>query len=334
MKKLLSLLLAVCLLAGLTACGAAESTPTETTAAPTTEATEPTTPQASIDALDGKKVLFIGNSYTFYGYCVMYQHYNVLTQRERTDNRGLFYYLCQEKGIDVEVTNWTFGGHSLTHLFGDACTMSSERECYGADHDSYLVDTYFDYVCIQPYTEPLFTGDFNSYVQPILDIFRAANPNVKFLLLVPHMAMERSYNWTAELSTISKEDFIICNWGGMLHDIVQKRIAVPGATQEYYRPTFVVSVSKEDGHHQNLLGGYLTTLMVYCAITGESAVGQPYDLCDNPKLNPSFDLEAFQAERYIHEPYTNFVEVFRSEADMRGLQELTDLYLTKFNGGN
>ena len=334
MKKLLSVLLALWLLVSLTACGAAE--PAQTTAAPTetTAVTEPTTPQASIDALDGKKILFIGNSYTFYGYCVMYQHYNVLTQRERTDNRGLFYYLCQEKGIDVEVTNWTFGGHSLTHLFGDACTMSSERECYGADHDSYLVDTYFDYVCIQPYTEPLFTGDFNSYVQPILDIFRAANPNVKFLLLVPHMAMERSYNWTSELATIDTDTFTICNWGGMLHDIVEKRIAVPNATQQYYRPTFVVSVSKEDGHHQNLLGGYLTTLMVYCAITGESAVGQPYALCDDPKLNANFDLEYHQKTYYVYEPFTNFVEVFRSESDMRGLQELTDLYLTKFNGGN
>ena len=100
MKKTLSLLLALVLLLSLTACGASEpaTTPQETTEA-TTVATEATTPQSSIDALDGKKIIFIGNSYTFYGKVVHNQGYTVLTQRERTDNRGLFYYLCQEKGI-------------------------------------------------------------------------------------------------------------------------------------------------------------------------------------------------------------------------------------------
>ena len=74
MKKLLSLLLVLCLMASFVACG--EETPAATTAAPTestTEATEATTPwETGKEALNGKKVIFIGNSYTFCGYNVAY----------------------------------------------------------------------------------------------------------------------------------------------------------------------------------------------------------------------------------------------------------------------
>ena len=101
---------------------------------------------------------------------------------------------------------------------------------------------------------------------------------------------------------------------------------MPGATLPYLRSSFVVS---KDDHHENLLAGYLTTLFVYCAITGESAVGQPYDFCDNKEIDPLFDLEAFRDKNYPNDAPTNFVEIFRSEADMNGLQQLVDQYLAK-----
>ena len=76
------------------------------------------------------------------------------------------------------------------------------------------------------------------------------------------------------------------------------------------------------------ISSFITTLFVYCAITGESAVGQPYDFCDNAALNQLFDLEAFREKNYPGGvSQTNFVEIFRSEADMTGLQQLVDTYL-------
>ena len=45
-------------------------------------------------------------------------------------------------------------------------------------------------------------------------------------------------------------------------------------------------------------------------------------------------MEQFQKDNYIYESYTNFVEIYRSETDMLGLQQLADNYLNKFNGGN
>ena len=334
MKKLLSLLLALALLVSLTACGASTDAPTTepvqtTTAAPT----EATTPQASIDALQGKRILFVGNSYTYYGRVVINQGYDVLTQKERTDNRGMFYYMCKEKGIDVEVTNWVFGGHDLTDTLGHSCTMT-DTSCAGVDHLSYLTDPNFDYVCLQPYFEDEYTGDMVSHLQPMMDFFRAANPDVKFLLLVPHMTFVRNFDWRNDFAALADVGVTICNWGGMLDDIVNKRVEVPGGTQQYFFGSFVISQNEKDGHHQNLLVGYLTAQMVYCAITGESAVGQPYTVADDSSLHPEFDMEAYQKKYYTYEPVTNFVEIYRSESDMNGLQQLIDRYLTQYNGGN
>ena len=334
MKKLFALLLALTLLVSLAACGASTDAPTTepvqtTTAAPT----EATTPQASIDALQGKRILFVGNSYTYYGRVVINQGYDVLTQKERTDNRGMFYYMCKEKGIDVEVTNWVFGGHDLTDTLGHSCTMT-DTSCAGVDHLSYLTDPNFDYVCLQPYFEDEYTGDMVSHLQPMMDFFRAANPDVKFLLLVPHMTFVRNFDWRNDFAALADVGVTICNWGGMLDDIVNKRVEVPGGTQQYFFGSFVISQNEKDGHHQNLLVGYLTAQMVYCAITGESAVGQPYTVADDSSLHPEFDMEAYQKKYYTYEPVTNFVEIYRSESDMNGLQQLIDRYLTQYNGGN
>jgi hypothetical protein len=122
----------------------------------------------------------------------------------------------------------------------------------------------------------------------------------------------------------------IVNWGGMLHDISQGDVTVPGGALTYARSSFVNS---KDDHHENLLAGYLTTLMTYCAITGESAVGQPYDFVNDSSINPLFDLEAFKTKNYPDNGKTNFIEIFQSEADMTGLQQLADQYLQEFNNG-
>ena len=335
MKRFLSLFLIFALAVSLVACSAAPATTTEpqsTAIHPTTEATtaatEAPTPQSSIDALDGKKIIFIGNSYTFYGKVVHNQGYTVLTQRERTDNRGLFYYLCQEKGIDVEVTNWTFGGHDLTDSMGHNCTLSSV-DCFGADHLSYLTEPYFDYVCIQPFFEAEYAGDLITHLTPTLDFFREANPDVKFLLLVPHATYFRNFVWKNELQAAVDAGITVVNWGGLFDDLINKRVAVPGGTQQYFFGTFVISKDENDGHHQNLLGGYITALMTYCAITGESAVNQPYAFADDSKLHPSFDMDKFKKDYYILEPFTNFVDIYRSETEMLGLQTLADQYILK-----
>ena len=336
MKRLLCVLLALCLLSACAAAPtvspttAADSVPAATEA---TVITEPTVSTQAKEALEGKKLLFIGNSYTYWGSVVINKGKDILAQSQRSNDKGLFYQLCKENGIDVSVTNWVFGNHDLTDIMSHEC-QDSASSCVGKDHMAYFDDPAFDYVAIQLYVEPEYEGDLVVHLQPTMDFFRAANPDVKFLLLVPHMTYVKKYAWRDDIAAAAEAGITVVNWGAMLDDIVNKQVEVPGATQQYFMGSFVISRSEKDGHHQNLLVGYLTALMVYCAITGESAVGQPYAFADDTSIHPNFDMEAFREEYYTHEPYTNFVEIYRSESDMLGLQQLTDLYLTKFNGGN
>ncbi len=327
MKRILTLILALALLLSLAACGAA---PAETTAAPTetTAATEPApTWPTGKEALQGKKIIFIGNSYTFWGQTVIYKDQDVLTQDARSFDHGYFYQLCKANGMEVSVTNWTFGGHDITAMFGRPCNKGDEK-CLDEYHEYFIKDAWFDYVCIQPYQEKDYAGDIVTHLEYTMDFFRKVNPNVRFLLLVPQMAPEKGYRWYKDIQELEAEGVRICNWGGMLHDISQGTTAVPGATQTYARSSFVNS---KDDHHENLLAGYLTTLFVYCAITGESAVGQPYDFCNDSSLNSLFDFELFKGKNYPDNGVTNFIEIFESEADMQGLQQLTDQYLADFN---
>ena len=325
MKKMISLLTALTLVLTLFAgCGAA---PAATTAAApeTTEATEPILTGPA--ALDGKKIMFVGNSYTYLGNCVLSK--SDLRQNERIYDQGLFFQLCKLHGAEVNVTNWCFGGHSSNQIFASVCGKSGacENEC----HENYIIDPYYDYVAIQPYYESGYAGNLQKHLQHIVDFFRKHNPNVKFLLMVPHMAYDLDFRWRNDLEDLDPNDFIICNWGGMLNDIVQGTVKVPGATQEYLRSSFVCSITEDDGHHQNLLAGYITTLMAYCAITGESAVGQPYDFASDASINPKFDWELFRSEKYVYDPTTNFIEIYNSPEDMKGLQMLVDEYLAKYN---
>lgn len=331
MKKVNSILLVLGLCLSLfSACGdapAATGTTEQTAQAVSTSAPETVyTPTWSSgpEALQGKKIIFIGNSYTFWGQTVILKGTGVLDQASRSDDRGYFYRLCKAKGIDVSVTNWTFGGHDIMEIFDGPCDKGDDR-CMGEYHEYYIQDRCFDYVCIQPYKEKTYNGDIVEYLKYTMDFFRQANPNVCFLLLIPQMAAEENYKWLGDVEALKEENVRICNWGGMLHDISQGTTQVPGGTLPYSRTSFVNTL---DNHHENLLAGYLTTLFTYCAITGESAVGQPYDFCDDSSLDPLFDLEAFREENYPGGAGdTNFVEIFRSQADMTGLQQLVDSYL-------
>jgi hypothetical protein len=257
---------------------------------------------------------------------------DVLTQEQRSNDQGFFYQPCKANAVDVEVTNWSYGSHSITDFFEGPC--KTERECYGEYHEYYLKDPYFDYVVLQCNPEKSYTGDFLKLLEPTMSFFRKHNPNVLFVMHVPHMAYEKNFTWVNDLQELTDAGFRIANWGQLCYDVIGGRAEVPGATQEYSFTSFVIRWREDDGFHQNILAGYLTSLMVYCAITGESAVGQPYLFTNDSSLNPSFGWERMKAHHYSYDPTTNFVEIFQSEADMLGLQTLADQYLAKYNEVN
>ena len=335
MKQIVVVLLLLCMVLSLGGCG--EEKPAATTAAPTeptTEATEATTPwETGKEALDGKKVIFLGNSYTFCGQNVMTVQNTEIGQAERTGDKGFFYQLCKANGLEVEVTNWSFGSHSIKDFFDGPCDAG--RECQGEVHEYCLKDRYFDYVVLQCNAEGSMRGmGFLEYLKEAMDPFIEANPNVKFLMHVPHQAYVQDFHWIDKLQELTDADIRIANWGELCYDVVKGTAQVPGATQEYTYHSFVINWSEKDGFHQNILAGYLTSLMVYCAITGESAVGQPWEFTNDATLNPKFGWERAKKLHYSYNDETNFIEIFQSEADMHGLQQLADQYLAKYNGGN
>ena len=356
-KQFLPILLSLCL--GLVACGGSaveteskiETAPTETeavTEAPAeTEALTETETEAKeeenvteLTSLDGKSIIFIGNSYTYYGQTVLEKSQKYLTQEERVNDTGYFYQLCKANGMDVKVTNWTFGGHGLEHLFGGNC--SANRGCDGEDHKAYLVDRNYDYVVIQAGSGEISSNSIMSDVYTIMDFFREANPNVQFVLLVPYAA----YGTIGKTPTLQKkllnslkllanEGVTIVDWGGLVMDILNGDVAVPGSKQVYEKNTFVIKKSETDGYHPNQLSGYITTTMTYCALTGASAMNQPYSFCGNTSLRKSgmgyfFNFTKFVEKFYTYDgATTNYPEILRSKVDMDGIRTLIDQHLAE-----
>lgn len=270
--------------------------------------------------LDGKKIIFIGNSFTYYGETVMEKTQSVLEQSKRMNDDGFFYQLCKANGAEVEVTNWTFGGHSLEDLFGGNC--QADRGCDGVDHNSYLTDKQYDYVVLQEGTRGKDNTDILESCRPIMELFKEANPDVKFIFLVHHNVHRSQYAWIPTIKNLENENVTVVDWGALVCDIMYYNTRVPNGKIEYSPSSFIISKSESDGFHPNPLTGYITTLMTYCAITGESAVGQDYSFVED-----KVTFSTFKNRYYTYNPETNFDQVFQSESDMKGIQTLIDQYL-------
>ena len=124
MKKWIYLLTAVFLLAMLTACSSGSNNEEQTQGR--------AEPGSQAHVLDGKKIIFVGCSFTYYGGTIRKTDYLVTSQEERADDRGYFYRLCRENGADVSVMDWCYGGHSLSDLFGGNCNATNSDK--GHDH--------------------------------------------------------------------------------------------------------------------------------------------------------------------------------------------------------
>lgn len=287
------------------------------------------TPAAPDHMLDGKKIIFVGNSYTYYGNAVIPRDVSLRQQSIRMNDSGYFYQICKSRGADVNVTNWTFGNHGLADLFGKC---AAGRGCDGVDHKSDLKDNKYDYVFLQERTGKAGAEITSAMVLKNVDdavaFFRAANPDVKFFFLVQKRVYEQNHEWLSILKSLPAKGVTVVEWGALVEDVVTGKTKVPGAKQTYNKDSFVINQSKDDGYHPNMLAGYITAQMAYCAITGESAQGQEYSFCTNASMNPNFNADTYIKKYYKYNgATTNLKEIFASPEDMAGLQKLMDQYL-------
>ena len=291
-----------------------------------TEQPEPEVPEKTEHILSNKKVIFIGNSHTYFGGTVKEISQSTMELSARVNDTGYFYQLCKANGAEnITVTNWTFGNHSLKDLFSGNC--QANRSCgNGSDHLSKLTDNNYDYVIFQ---NGATGGDsLTEWMDVMMNFFKAGNPNTKFVMLVQarahndHAADATKYTWLASLSEIEKKGVTIVDWGAMVYDIYSSAKTLSGENLvPLNKNSFVIAKTKSDGYHPSLLAGYITTLMTYCAITGEAAVGQDYAFCYTTR-----DLTAFINSYYIVNG-TNFSKVFGSKETMLALQQTADEYL-------
>ena len=289
------------------------------------------------EVLNGKKIIFIGNSYTYYGQTVLEKNQAILDQESRSNDEGYFYQLCKANGVDVNVTNWTFGGHgAIRDLFSGNCV--ADRGCNGIDHASYLTDRNYDYVVIQAGPDRTPEDTYLTEMNKIMDFFKAGNAETKFIVSVPYCCYGVGTSNTLmagclnALKTLAEQGVIISDWGGLVADILNKKVQVPNTAFEYTNTTFIVAKSTKDGYHPNLMSGYITTLMTYCAITGATAQAKTYDFCNDSSLNAKFaepewfSFQAFKSKYYMFGK-TNFIDVFSSTSEMKGIQKLVDEHL-------
>lgn len=322
MKRIISLLLAsafcLTIMGGCTN-GASDSTDGTTDPISTTEILE------GKDMLDGKKIIFIGNSFTYYGKCVLEKSQSEYGLENRTNDIGYFYRICKENGVNVSVTNFTFGGHGLQDFYSGNCQAG--RGHNGLNHLDYLTDMEYDYVVLQNGSRSAAMDDILTECENLMKLFRDANPNVKFVFLVQHRVHSTPYQWRSTIKKLEDAGVTVVDWGALVNDVMTGVTEVPGATQTYDQNSFIISKSESDGFHPNMLTGYITALMTYCAITGESAVGQPWNFGDNDILFGTTAIAAFRSEYYTFNRITNFDSILASETDMTGLQTLIDEYL-------
>ena len=292
-------------------------------------------------SLNGKKILFTGNSLTYYGQTVLGSAGAANKVTKKQNDKGFFYQFCKENGATVNVANWTFSGHVFSEVFGGQCASCTESQGKAINHLDYLDDRNYDYVVMQSGpTEGSNDTTFLSDVENIMNIFKAGNPNTKFVLLVPYTAYGEigpgtpkvAKNTLNNLKTLANQGVIISDWGGLVTDILNKNVTVPGSTLTYSKNTFVVAQKASDGFHPNVLSGYITTVMTYCAITGNKAYGKAYAFCNDPALRPASTTSVYyNFANYITTYYkvgtTNFDKVFASKTDMQGIQGLIDSHL-------
>jgi len=289
------------------------------------------------DLLDGKKILFVGCSYTYYGNTVIKKTNDVRSQEKRSDDQGYFYQLCKANGAEVSVTNWTYGDHALSDILSGKCATG--RSCDGTDHLRDLTDRSFDYVVLQDLNQPQ-GRTVEQYVETIkgyAKLFTDVNPNVKILyaihtgvyyhtykLQLPYYSY---YRQMPALKLLEEEGIIsVVDWGLPIADIIGGTASVPGSKQTYNGNSFVVANTEKDGYHPNMLTGYLISLSVYCTITGETAVGQPYAFCTDTTLDAAFSATKYRAAYYKYDKKTNFVDVLNSPEEMEALQKIFNRY--------
>ncbi len=277
--------------------------------------------------LNGKKVIFIGNSFVYYGGCV-------LQGSRRQEDNGLFKELCKLNGDDVTVTDCTYGNHSLSNFVASgspcSCSSNSGTGCPGGGKDLLggLDLSSYDIVFFsESGSNPSkFWSNFRNVQK------RFTKPGVEFYYLShTYTYIKNHYYIVNNFDNFEDIGVKVLEWGRICTELYggntapgnmtperKGKLTIPNSKVTYKKNSFIKN--KNDTHHPNPLSGYITALMAYCAASGTMAQGMPYDFINRIK-----NIDSFISSHYKSSSDTNMKAILASEADMQGLQALMDI---------
>ena len=274
----------------------------------------------SIYNLKGKRILFVGNSFIYYGNCVINDNTN------KKDN-GYFYQLTKANGEEASVFRHVYGGKNLKYIY--ETYLKKEDADFLASIDAVFLSE---------------AGENNpNIITDIQNIISLFAKETKFLYLCHEYTHRAKHsNILSSFETMKNIGVTVVDWGGFVYSVYNNFIRIPDSELSYTRHTFVKDNKgyingsgtvgegkKGDDYHQNPLSGYICALMAYCSITGKPAYGQEYKFCFDKSIHPYFDTEAFVRSHYNASIETDMNKVFSSEHEMRGMQKLIDKYMKK-----
>lgn len=286
-----------------------------------TDFEEPACKVEEVVSLDGKTIMMVGNSMLYYGNCVVFGD-------QGKEDEGYFYQLISANGEYARVIDHTYSGKTLKYIYNTYLSKLSQSE---RDKVDYVVlaeanknnkDVFRD--CM----------DIKALFPEKTEIIFMCNP------MMHYSNFEDILNGVKELRNNNVD---IVDWGKLVYEVYNGITKVPGGTKNYDFCSFIkdnLYVMDDKGNitenpkggdnkHPNPLSGYISAQMLYSSITNRSALYTDYSFCNDSGLNASFDIDAFALKHYTGVKTTNFTDIFRSPADMFGLQELIDKYLSE-----
>ncbi|MBR2347332.1 MAG: hypothetical protein IKA68_06995 [Clostridia bacterium] len=257
-------------------------------------------------SLDGKNILFMGNSFVYYGFCI-------IEGNQKSVDHGYLYQICKANGDEVNVYDYVWGGKDLKWIYDNHLSVA----------DPEFLKT-IDIVFMSE------AGNNNASLIEDIEEIQALFPETTEFYYMSHAYVHQA-NTTHIKDAFPKlieKGIPVGDWGAIAYDLWRGAVKFPESKITYNKETFIKN--KGDTYHQNMLSGYLTAQMAYCLATGVSAVGQDYSFCCDTSINSQFDVNKF-IENHYNEGTTNMDMVFESAYDMLEIQKLIDEYIDRVN---
>ena len=272
---------------------------------------------AGESSLDGKKIMFAGNSLTYYGEIV------INNDGSPTRNKGVFEKIAESFGDKVKVTNFTYGSAGFTDGRDKASTdglpasykdyglyqlMTELHPNYYNNPDGKEMDAFYDQDIVVFQQRGASISSSYDQVKQLASLFP---DDTRFAVIITHYDTKNTSTGTALKKTLA-DGWVVIPAGDLVTDLWDGRIK--DTEFKYTKNDFVIT---KDNVHPNYLTGYIKALMTYCALTARTAVGADYSFVNR------------STSYYANAEETQFEDVLASSSEMLRIQELIDSYIVK-----